>query len=220
MPLSVLVFNVEYGGTPATDAAIRDVHADVVGVLESYNRLPEIAAAAGYPYYDLGLQILSKYPILEPSAAHGLYAYIEVRPGEAVAMIDTHLDYVQDGPNRLNRGVPVAAVLRTERQDRLSTIRTLLPSAKGLLADGWPPLLDRRPQRALAPGLDGADRRPAPWHRAGRLAGERGADVGRARGLLPGGAPGPGHRSRHTWGGSRAATARRDGSTTRTSGAR
>jgi hypothetical protein len=141
MSLSVLVFNVEYGGTRATDAVIADVHADVVGVLESYNRLPKIAAAAGYPYYDVGLQILSKYPILEPSGAHGLYAYIEVRPGEAVAMINTHLDYVQDGPNRLNRGVPVSDVLATERQVRLSTIRTLLPSARHLLTDGWPLLL-------------------------------------------------------------------------------
>jgi endonuclease/exonuclease/phosphatase family metal-dependent hydrolase len=141
MSLSVLVFNVEYGGTHSTDAVMADVDADVVGVLESYNRLPEIAAAAGYPYYDLGLQILSKYPILEPSGAHGLYAYIEVRPGEAVAMINTHLDYVQDGPNRLNRGASVSDVLATERQDRLSTIRTLIPSAQHLLAGGWPLLL-------------------------------------------------------------------------------
>src|SRR6478609_2879137 len=81
--LSLLVFNVEYGGTKATDAVIADLKADVVGVLESYNRLPKIAAAAGYPYYDVGLQIMSKYPILEPSGAHGLYAYIEVRPGQA-----------------------------------------------------------------------------------------------------------------------------------------
>jgi endonuclease/exonuclease/phosphatase family metal-dependent hydrolase len=141
LPLSVLVFNVEYGGTPATDAVIGDVGADVVGVLESYNRLPKIAAAAGYPYYDVGLQILSKYPILEPSGAHGLYAYIEVRPGLAVAMVNTHLDYVHDGPNRLNRGASVADVLATEKQVRLSTIRKLLPSATHLLGDGWPLLL-------------------------------------------------------------------------------
>ena len=62
--------------------------ADVVGVLESYNRLPEIAARTGYPYYNVGLQILSKYPILEPSDAEGLYSYLEVSPGEAVAMIN------------------------------------------------------------------------------------------------------------------------------------
>jgi endonuclease/exonuclease/phosphatase family metal-dependent hydrolase len=130
--LSLLVFNVEYGGTKASDAVIADVDADVVGVLESYNRLPEIAKAAGYPYYDVGLQILSKYPILEPSGANGLYSYIEVRPGEAVAMINTHLDYVQDGPNRLNRGVS------TEKRIRLSSIDTLLPSVTRLLGKGWP----------------------------------------------------------------------------------
>ena len=140
LSLSLLVFNVEYGGSRATDAVMADLDADVVGVLESYNRLPAIAKAAGYPYYDVGLQILSKYPILEPSGADGLYAYIEVRPGEAVAMINTHLDYVQDGPNRLERGVPVADVLATEKEVRLSSINTLLPSATRLLDQGWPVL--------------------------------------------------------------------------------
>ena len=43
MRLELLVYNVEYGGDPATDRVIRRVDADVVGVLESYNRLPEIA---------------------------------------------------------------------------------------------------------------------------------------------------------------------------------
>ncbi len=104
---------MEYGGSRATDAVMADVDADVVGVLESYDRLPKIAKAAGYPFYDVGLQIMSKYPILEPSGADGLYSLIEVRPGEAVAMINTHLDYVQDGPNRLARGVPVEDVLAT-----------------------------------------------------------------------------------------------------------
>ena len=141
MPLSLLVFNVEYGGTRASDAVIEDVDADVVGVLESYNRLPTIAKHAGYPYYDVGLQIMSKYPILEPSGADGLYAFLEVRPGEAVAMVNTHLDYVQDGPNRLARGVPVEDVLATEREVRLASIEKLLPSASTLLDAGWPVLL-------------------------------------------------------------------------------
>ncbi|CUR57618.1 exported hypothetical protein [metagenome] len=139
-PLSLLVFNVEYGGSRSTDAVLADLDADVVGVLESYNRLPEIAAAAGYPYYSVGLQILSKYPILEPSGADGLYALIEIRPGEAVAMINTHLDYVRDGPNRLARGVPLEEVLQTEADVRLSSLRKLLPSATRLMDLGWPVL--------------------------------------------------------------------------------
>ncbi len=55
-------------------------------------------------------------------------------------MINTHLDYVQDGPNRLERGVPVADVLATEKGVRLSSINTLLPSATRLLDQGWPVL--------------------------------------------------------------------------------
>jgi endonuclease/exonuclease/phosphatase family metal-dependent hydrolase len=138
MSLSLLVFNVEYGGSKSTDAVMRDLDADVVGVLESYNRLPEIAQAAGYPYYNVGLQILSKYPILEPAQADGLYSYIEVRPGEAVAMINTHLDYVKDGPNRLANGMPVEEVLASEDEVRTSSVEKLLPSVTTLLEDGWP----------------------------------------------------------------------------------
>ena len=78
MDLDVLVYNVEYGGGPATDEVIRKLDADVVGVLESYERLPEIARRTGYPYYNTSLQLLSKYPILEPSGGDGLYALIEV----------------------------------------------------------------------------------------------------------------------------------------------
>ncbi len=79
--LDVMVFNVEYRGGKATDAVIRKVDADVVGVLESYERLPDMAAKTGYKYYDVGLQLMSKYPIHEPSGADGVYALIEVQPG-------------------------------------------------------------------------------------------------------------------------------------------
>ena len=46
MRLEVLVDNVEYGGDAGTDAVIDAIDADVVGVLESYNRLPEIGRAS------------------------------------------------------------------------------------------------------------------------------------------------------------------------------
>jgi endonuclease/exonuclease/phosphatase family metal-dependent hydrolase len=177
LSLSLLVFNVEYGGSKVTDAVMKDVDADVVGVLESYNRLPQIAKAAGYPYYDVGLQILSKYPILEPSGADGLYSYIEVRPGEAVAMLNTHLDYVQDGPNRLGRGVPVADVLATEKSIRLSSVDKLLPSTATLLRRGFPVLftgdlnepshVDWTPQTASQHGGIG----PVAWPVSQTLAG-------------------------------------------------
>ncbi|QBR92033.1 endonuclease/exonuclease/phosphatase family protein [Nocardioides euryhalodurans] len=139
--LSVLTYNIEYSGDRSTDAVIEDVDADVVGVLESYDRLPEIAEQTGYPYYNLGLQLLSKYPIHEPSGADGLYALIEVEPGYVVAMFNTHLDYVRYGPRLYLGGMPLADVLASEDDVRTRSIEVLTPSMQALLEEGYPVFL-------------------------------------------------------------------------------
>ena len=141
MELSVLTYNIEYSGNKHTDAVIEDIDADVVGVLESYDRLPEIAERTGYPYYDLGLQLLSKYPIHEPSGADGLYALIEVQPGYVVAMFNTHLDYVRYGPRLLLNGMPVSEVLASEDEVRTRSIEVLTPDVGTLLGEGYPVFL-------------------------------------------------------------------------------
>ncbi len=141
MKLDVLVFNVEYGGGPATDEAIRRVNADVVGVLESYDRLPEIAAATGYPYFNTSLQILSKYPILEPSGGDGQYAFIEIQPGFAVVLCNIHLDYVRYGPDGLRAGLAVEDVIATENAVRTSAIAGQLQTLPPLAERGYPVIL-------------------------------------------------------------------------------
>ena len=138
MRLDVLVFNVEYGGGPATDRVIRRVDADVVGVLESYNRLPEIARRTGYRYYNVSLQLLSKYPILEPSGAGGLYALIEVKPGYVVPFFNEHLDYVKWGPRALRKGASVPSVLEDENEVRTSALTKPLRAMDGLIDQGYP----------------------------------------------------------------------------------
>src|SRR3954447_15464964 len=134
--LRVLVYNIEYGGSPETDAVIRQLHPDVVGVLESYKRLPEIARKTGYPYYNSSLQLLSKYPILEASGARGLYALIEVRPGFVVPFFNDHLDYVKWGPGRLRRGHSVRSVIATENRVRTSAMKQPLRAMRRLRAAG------------------------------------------------------------------------------------
>jgi hypothetical protein len=138
IPLEVFVYNVEYGGDESTDAVIRGVDADIVGVLESYNRLPEIAANTGYPYYNVSLQLLSKYPIHEPSGAEGRYALIEVRPGEVVAFFNIHLDYVKYGPKLLSHGASVDEVLASEDEVRTSVLDEPLRLMGDLIAQGYP----------------------------------------------------------------------------------
>ena len=138
MPLSVFVYNVEYEGDETTDAVIADVDADVVGVLESYKRLPEMAATAGYPYYNVSLQILSKYPILEPSGAEGRYAFVEVRPGQVVAFFNIHLDYVNYGPRALRHGKSVEDVIASENEVRTSSLDEPLRLMRDLIDLGYP----------------------------------------------------------------------------------
>lgn len=141
MELSVLVYNVEYGGGPDTDRVIREVDADVVGVLESYERLPEMAERTGYPYYNSSLQLLSKYPILEPSGGDGLYALLEVEPGYVVPFFNEHLDYVAWGPRALRNGASVESVIETENEVRTSALERPLAAMEGLIDDGYPVFL-------------------------------------------------------------------------------
>jgi endonuclease/exonuclease/phosphatase family metal-dependent hydrolase len=170
MRLDVLVYNIEYSGDESTDAVIREVDADIVGVLESYNRLPEIAENTGYPYYNVSLQILSKYPIHEPSGADGLYALIEVRPGEVVAFFNHHLDYVRYGPRLLDKGMPVQDVLASENEVRTSALEQSLKVMQPLIAQGYPLFLtgDFNEPSSLDYGQDTVGTRPGidepvPW---------------------------------------------------------
>jgi endonuclease/exonuclease/phosphatase family metal-dependent hydrolase len=141
MDLDVLVYNIEYGGGPATDKVIRNLDADVVGVLESYERLPEIAKRTGYAYYNTSLQLLSKYPILEPSGGDGLYALLAIKPGYVIPFFNVHLDYVEWGPRALANGDSVETVLANENEVRTSALERPLAAMGQLLDDGYPVFL-------------------------------------------------------------------------------
>jgi len=141
LTLEILVYNIEYGGDRSTDRVLQSLDADIVGVLESYNRLPEIAENTGYPYYNVGLQLLSKYPIHEPSGANGLYALVEVQPGYVVAFFNTHLDYVAYGPRLLAEGMSVQDVVASEDEVRTSSMEILLPSLAETSGSGYPTFL-------------------------------------------------------------------------------
>jgi len=144
MQLDVLVYNIEYEGSPDTDAVMRLIEADIVGVLESYDRLPEIARETGYPYYNTSLQLLSKFPIHEPSGALGLYALIEVQPGFVVAFFNVHLDYVETAPGKrlLTEGESALPnLLEVENRVRASALERQFEAMKRLLDDGYPVFL-------------------------------------------------------------------------------
>ena len=185
MQLKAMEYNIEYGGTlvslKKTEAAIKLADPDVAGIEESYANLPKIAEATGYHYYNSSLQILSKYPIYEPSGGGGLYALIEVQPGYAIVFCNVHLDYVSYGPDGLLNHKPLAGILAKEDEVRTSAFLDqqyrVLPA---LAPAGLPRVPDRRLQRAVEPRLHGGHRRFAPADHPGRaVASEHQAPVAR-----------------------------------------
>jgi endonuclease/exonuclease/phosphatase family metal-dependent hydrolase len=142
MQLKVMEFNIEYGGTQVSFAkvaeAVKKAAADIVGLEEAETNTARLAKLAGYPYYSAGLQIVSKYPILEPSGADGAYALIEVRPGRVVAISNVHLPSAPYGPNWVRDGKTAEQVIALENRVRMPAILTQLEVLPPLAQRGTP----------------------------------------------------------------------------------
>lgn len=143
--LKVSEFNIEYGGTHVSFdkviQAIRQGGADVVGIEEGQGHTARLARALGWPYYSSRLQILSKFPIIDPPGGDSLFVFIEVTPGHVVAIENVHLPSNPYGPFWVKQGMSRADVLAKERELRLPAVRPSLHAAKGLVAEGIPVFL-------------------------------------------------------------------------------
>ncbi len=151
--LKVLTFNSggdEWGGnyhrpdSPKISAPIADVlqvirssGADVVGIQEPFGELRMMAATLGW-YASPRLYILSRYPIIEPPGANGLWGYVEVSPGRAVAFADTHLPSYPSGLRKITQGHPRSYVMRIERRTRLRYIQPWLNAVAPVVAADVP----------------------------------------------------------------------------------
>jgi endonuclease/exonuclease/phosphatase family metal-dependent hydrolase len=139
MTLKVMEFNIEYGGTQIDFAkvveAVKAAGPDVVGLEEAETNTGRLARALGWKYSSNGMQLLSKYPIIEASGAEGLYVLVQVRPGACVAVSNVHLPSENYGPHLIRLGMPVEKVVANEEKVRLPSIQRQL--------DVLPPLADR-----------------------------------------------------------------------------
>ena len=162
MRLKILSFNIWYGGDQVSFAsvikAIQLADADIVGLQEPDGKTLEIAALAGYPYADQRRHIISKYPIFDsalgetthseapPYSIAGLdtgavHAWIEVAPGQVVAVANTHLTSDPYGPEMLRDGSSLAEVLQNEADTRMPEAQALIDGLKPLVDAGVPILL-------------------------------------------------------------------------------
>ena len=158
--LRVMTLNIFYGGDeidlhtgswchhpsgcPETLAkvveAIRASGADVVGLEEGEHSTRAIADALGW-YGSERTQVVSRYPIVDPPGANGIYVWIEVAPGRIVAIGNVHLPSDPYGPYEIRDGATLADVLALERSTRLPAIADQLAVLPGLAAGGIPVFL-------------------------------------------------------------------------------
>jgi len=140
--LSLMTFNVEYGGTVIDFAkiveAVVKADADVVGINEGYAHVRKIARQAGYDYWNNRMDLISRYPFIDPPGADGRYVFVELAPGQVVAVANVHLASSDYGPRRILDGWSRKKVLRTERAVRLPDLRPFVQALMPVAAAGIP----------------------------------------------------------------------------------
>ena len=160
MTLRVMSFNIFYGGDelnlqtgqfckdpagcPETldqvAVAIRASGADVVGLEEGTMNTCPLAQKLGWNCSPR-TQIISRYPIIDPPGANGLYVFVEPSPGRVVAVSDVHLPADPYGPYEIRDGATLAEVLQLENSLRVPDIQDELAALPPLAARGIPVFL-------------------------------------------------------------------------------
>jgi hypothetical protein len=145
MELRVGEFNIEYGGTHVSFAkvvqATRRGGGDVVAIEEGQTHIRRLARVLGWSYFSVRAQLVSRYPLIDPPGGDGVYAFVQVAPGQVVAIENVHLPSSPYGPFRVKQGVSRREVVTIERRMRLPAIRPSLRAAGDLLAQGIPVFL-------------------------------------------------------------------------------
>ena len=143
--LRVMEFNIEYGGTVirfrSMVEAIQAADADVVGIEEGEGNIPRLAKALDYPYYNVRLQIVSRFPLIDPPHGNGLYLFVELSPGQVVALANVHLPAGPYSPNLIRRGAKLKTILQIERSVRVPAVKPAVTALSGLVAHGVPSFL-------------------------------------------------------------------------------
>jgi hypothetical protein len=157
MTLRVMSFNIFYGGDevdlehgrwcyePAgcretldkVVDSIRASGADIVGFQEGTANAPVIAERLGWDVNER-LQVVSRYPLIDPPGGDGTYVYARVAPGRYVAMANVHLTSDPYGPYLVRDGAPLDKILALERRLRLPEVAAQVRALPDLAAAGIP----------------------------------------------------------------------------------
>ena len=120
--------------------AIRASGADIVGMQEGTGNGCRIAAMLGWEC-NPRLQILSRFPLIDPPGGDGIYIYAEVAPGRVIALANVHLPSDPYGPYFPREGWTLGEVLALEQELRMPAIQPQLADLPPLAASGIPVVL-------------------------------------------------------------------------------
>jgi endonuclease/exonuclease/phosphatase family metal-dependent hydrolase len=142
---TIMEFNIENGGTqvsmPRVLSIIRAANPDIIAIEEAEDNIPLIAKQLGWPYYNSQHQIISRFPIIEPSDGKGIYIFIQLRPGKVIALSNVHLHDEPYGPYLIQQGEPLEKVYSNERKVRLAPLENHLKVLSALAKKSTPTFL-------------------------------------------------------------------------------
>jgi len=139
--LKVMSFNIEWGGTHVSFdkvvEAIQKADPDIVGIQEAEGNLQQLALRLGW-HYDVRNYVISRYPLIDPPGADGVYILVESSPGKVVAVADVHLPSDPYGPDYIRDGATPAEAMALEDTTRLPKIQPYITALPPLAARGIP----------------------------------------------------------------------------------
>ncbi len=119
---------------------IRAANADVIGLEEAERNTRVIAERLGW-HHSERMQIISRFPLIDPPGGDSIYIFVEVAPGKIAALANVHLPADPYGPYEVRDGASLEEVLALERSLRLPAIQDQIRVLPGLAARGIPVFL-------------------------------------------------------------------------------
>lgn len=158
--LRILTFNIFYGGDEVdldtfnwcmrpegcqetldqVVETIRASNADIVGIQEGCMNPSRIAERLDW-YCVEGMQIISRYPLIDPPGGDGVYIFVEPLPGRVAALANVHLPAEPYGPYEIRDGSTLDEVIELEETTRLPGIQQHLQVLPSLASQGIPVFL-------------------------------------------------------------------------------
>ena len=141
----IMTFNIWLGGDVVDFGkvveAIQAANADIVNLQEPNGNTRRIADALGWQHVSERMHIISRFPLIDPPGANGLYLFAQIAPGQVIVVSNIHLPSDPYGPYLVREGKPLADVLQNEADTRLPVLQPFLDVLPGLIKAVYPVLL-------------------------------------------------------------------------------